>query len=424
MFPLTPWAGPRSSFVQPVEPPFVDPDEGGLISISFNPAWLPYVLGALTQLTQLTTWIGDDDAKRLAVERATGLMNLIGLPAATSVPGEPPPPTVTTRYNPTTHTVQTTTDGGTTWVDAPGSDPRKNSPLPPQTGTNAACNSAASERKYLTRWVGVLQLTGATGVTATGLGYAILALLLDLSGPWAILFEVIVTASLGLLDAGLTAINIALDDANLDLIECTIFCHLNSSNQLDETRLGEVQADITALIGGTSATIINIILGLQGVGGINSAMALKLDTDDCSGCGCTWCYKFNFLTDDGSFGGTFGGWNPGVGWQSIRDSTNTRLGVTRSVPAGATVTYVRIIGVAGAASGGGSRVVNVGTGLTGGVGGTLPTTTGAFDRNFSGSQALTTLYFELDTAGNQNVNKVTSLELHGTGVNPFGPNNC
>lgn len=430
MFPLTPWAGPRSSFVQPVEPPSVDPDEGGLITISFNPAWLPYVLGALTQLTQLTTWIGDDDAKRLAVERATGLMNLIGLPAATSVPGEPPSPTIVTRYDTDCACVQTSTDGGVTWDDAPGSDPRTSSPLPPQTGSNADCNSAASERKYLTRFVGVLQITGDTGVTATGLGYAILALLLDLSGPWAIIFEVVVAAALGFISAGLTAINLAFDDGNLDILECDLFCVLNGATALTADTFAQWQTLITSDIGGTDATILNAALTLQGVGGVNSAMALKLDTDDCSGCGCTWCYTFDFTAAQGgwvsfSSGGTgciYGAWVPGLGWQSIYNcdsgSHNTEIRIFINAP-GASVTGCTIVYDAAIAP---TEIAAVNFQYDGaGTSGTDQV------KIFSGAITAVADQWRVDLyhGGGSNASFVLkSVTFEGTGSNPFGVDNC
>lgn len=298
MWENTPFSQPRSSFEQSVTPPDVDPDTGGLVSVYFNPAWLAYVLGALTQLQQPTTWTGTDAEKQLAVDRAILLSNLIGYPIAAPPPGQPPTPPPLTRYDSGCDCVQTSIDGGATWTDTPGADPREQSPLAPQTGVNSRCNSAASERKYLVRFSEVLQITGGTGVTATGLAYSILALLTELSGPWAIIFDVIVGASLGLLSAGLTAINSALSDTNLDLLECILYCQLDSLNRLSDVGLTQIQAAVTAQIGGTDATIINLILALQGFGGINSAMALKLDTDDCSGCAsCNWsvCIDLTWL---------------------------------------------------------------------------------------------------------------------------------
>lgn len=324
----SPFAQARSSFEEPVTPPDVDPDAGGLISVSFNPAWLPYVLGALTQLQQPSTWDGDDAAKQLAISRAILLSNLVGYPLI-SVPGtEPGTPPPVTRYNPDCDCVQTSTDGGVTWDDAPGADPRNQSPLSPQTGINASCNSAASLRKYLVRFTGVLQGVGGAGVTATGLGYSIIGVLIELSGPWAIIADVAVAASLGFIAAGLSAINDAFSDTNLDAIECILYCELNGNTQLNATSLGAVEDQIDSQIGGTSATIIKAVLNLMGFGGINSAMALKLDTDDCSSCGCDWCHTFDFTVDNGGWtvvppGGWAGGQYGAGGWTTTDKSTGT-----------------------------------------------------------------------------------------------------
>lgn len=203
------------------------------------------------------------------------------------------------RYNPDTDQVEYSPDGGATWEPNPSGDPRLVSPLPPQTGDNAACNSAASFVRYMAKWREVLQSIATPGITVTGVAYGMLGYLADLTGPWAVLFEFIVAAATTLATAGLSAIDAALDVGNLDTLECIVYCHLNADNQLDAAALSQVQGDVTDQIGGTDATIINLLMTVMGYGGINSAMALKLDTDDCSGCGCNPCpTPFGSMGDD------------------------------------------------------------------------------------------------------------------------------
>lgn len=353
-----------------------------------------------------------------------------------------------TRYNPDCNCVEYTPDGGTTWEPNPSGDPRLTSPLPPQTGTNAACNSAASERKYLTRWHEVLQTVGGTGTTATGLGYGILALLLDLSGPWAIVFDVIVAAALGFIDAGLTAINTAFSDAHLDLIECIIYCHLNSNNQLDAGRLSSIQSDVSTLIGGTSATIINAVLALQGFGGINSAMALKLDTDDCSGCdACNWCYtwpgvnvpSWQFYPDAMWSGGARGQFSASK-WTAVKRTSGAPVSVEvmmRILPSFATtitridVTFTKTAGTFNSAAQdiilkdspngyyNGTTVLAVNA--SGHAAGTW-TWTGSTVVNAE----LTIWMFgsSYTSTGTDGALSITGITIHGTGSNPFGSNNC
>jgi hypothetical protein len=74
-----PFAHPTSSFNTPVQAPSSDPDEGVLVQATFNAEWLPYVLGALYQLTLQTTWKGTPEEILEAQYRAIILMHLFGV---------------------------------------------------------------------------------------------------------------------------------------------------------------------------------------------------------------------------------------------------------------------------------------------------------------------------------------------------------
>ncbi len=74
----------QSSFENAVVIPSSDPDEGELTTVCFSIAWLPYVLGALSQLQQRDTWIGTDDEKTEAIGLATNLIELFDVPACPS----------------------------------------------------------------------------------------------------------------------------------------------------------------------------------------------------------------------------------------------------------------------------------------------------------------------------------------------------
>jgi len=64
---------PELSFPQAVNPPAVDPDEGETFLYAYNPAWSKVLAAACDQMLQYTSWIGDDDEKKLAVDRALSL---------------------------------------------------------------------------------------------------------------------------------------------------------------------------------------------------------------------------------------------------------------------------------------------------------------------------------------------------------------
>ncbi len=75
---------PSVSFPVAVNPPQVDPDEGTTIAVAYNPEWGPVLSAACEQLTQYASWIGTDDEKKLAVNRATNLEILLRTPLAAS----------------------------------------------------------------------------------------------------------------------------------------------------------------------------------------------------------------------------------------------------------------------------------------------------------------------------------------------------
>ena len=68
------------SFPQELTPPDVDPDEGETLLYAYNPAWSKVLAAACDQMLQYTSWIGDDDEKKLAVNRALTLKILLQTP--------------------------------------------------------------------------------------------------------------------------------------------------------------------------------------------------------------------------------------------------------------------------------------------------------------------------------------------------------
>jgi microcystin-dependent protein len=78
VLPDDPEAEALSSFQVPTEPPASDPDAGDMVHICFSAAWLPYVLGAVMQLFEQTTWETDDpDLLLLTQQRVDKLLYLM-----------------------------------------------------------------------------------------------------------------------------------------------------------------------------------------------------------------------------------------------------------------------------------------------------------------------------------------------------------
>jgi len=76
MWPNSPFADSRGSFVVPVLPPTVDPDSSPTKSVTLSCAWLPFVRGALKQLLLQSTWDTDDAGLDLVQQRVFNLIDL------------------------------------------------------------------------------------------------------------------------------------------------------------------------------------------------------------------------------------------------------------------------------------------------------------------------------------------------------------
>jgi len=79
---------PTSSFNFPVQAPDVDPDTGVFVSVCFNPAWLPYVIGCVKQLTNPATWsVATESDMDTVLQRVDTLLNLFAEGCPVSVTG-------------------------------------------------------------------------------------------------------------------------------------------------------------------------------------------------------------------------------------------------------------------------------------------------------------------------------------------------
>jgi len=80
---------PAPSFKYPIPLPDIPPDEGDLIYVGYNPAWIPALMGAVTQLELPSTWQGDHDQIIAALNEVSLLKFQLTEPAA--IGGVPTP---------------------------------------------------------------------------------------------------------------------------------------------------------------------------------------------------------------------------------------------------------------------------------------------------------------------------------------------
>jgi len=73
------WFSQRPSFREPVTPPGAAPCDAPLVCISVNALWVPYILGALTQLAQPSTWkVDTEDARHEVLGQVQDLIANMG----------------------------------------------------------------------------------------------------------------------------------------------------------------------------------------------------------------------------------------------------------------------------------------------------------------------------------------------------------
>jgi len=188
------------------------------------------------------------------------------------------------RYNPDTDTVQSNING--TWTDNPDADPRTQTTFPARITSDPACDAARSVADALKAQID--QTIEAVNNAKTAFTIAGLILGLFTFG----VFDIFIAIALGIanvmIDAGGTALAAALSPATYDTLTNILFCHFTSGGRLEEGGLDAAMSDVSDQIGGLGATILNAMLALAGVGGVNNLAALGTSTGDCSGaeCGC------------------------------------------------------------------------------------------------------------------------------------------
>lgn len=186
------------------------------------------------------------------------------------------------RYDADTDAVQRFVNGE--WVDAPESDPRTHTTFPPRITSDPRCDAAQSVADALQSQIAPI----LTAIDNSATAFTIAGLILSIFtfGVYAIFIGLALGIGNVMLDAGSTAIGAALTDTAFETLRCILFCQMNDSGRLKPGRLGEVQTEVSDMIGGLGATILNAMLALAGEGGINNLAAIGTSTGDCSECGC------------------------------------------------------------------------------------------------------------------------------------------
>jgi hypothetical protein len=214
------------------------------------------------------------------------------------------------RYNPTTHGIEYSPDGGTTWNADPTDDPRHSAKFakPLKTTGDVRCDSAASMVEWIAQFIDYETNLLVIGAEITGLANAVL-IFFDLLAPWAILIDELITVAGTIFDIGATALTTAFAGDTYDLLLCCFECNIHSDGTVTPNDLENVQAQISDDLNATAALIVNLILSTQGEMGLQNAGTLYDVAGDCDACDCGWraCIDLTAALAPFSFVGTSGG---------------------------------------------------------------------------------------------------------------------
>lgn len=331
------------------------------------------------------------------------------------------------RYNESTDQVEMLIDG--VWTPAPGSDPRRQTTLPPRITADTRCDAAQSVADALEGQISQI----LTAIDNAGTVYTIAGLILGLLafGPFGIFIGIALFLADQMLSAGTATIEAALPPSAYETLTCILWCYMDTNGRLDEGGLATVQSEVTAQIGGIGAVILNQMLALAGEGGINNLAAAGTSTGDCDECDCAgWCYEWIALGEspDWVMSGSqpFGNYGylytEGWGTSQIGGVIGTRpdgysaMIIDTTLPS-RTITQVEIWVTGGAATLRRVGFPNVYSGFV-----NMTFASGRWVVTGSWNVTQIRIFFECFTLNNPC--KLTKIRLTGLGNNPFGADNC
>lgn len=227
-------------------------------------------------------------------------------------PDEITPPTI--RYNVDCDCIQTTFDGGDTWTDSPGSDPRSSPAFraPANATADPRCNAAANMVALLQQLIAA-DLAADNAAALVVLWFGILVFAFPFLGWVADLLLLIAD---GIITIGATAINSAFTPTVYDDLLCVFLNHIDDDGQMSDAQLADIYSDIAAEFDLTVQAVFGLHSSALGAVGWSNAGALGTETGDCSGCchDLAGCFIWDFQTTENQLGwavDTSGRWNAG-----------------------------------------------------------------------------------------------------------------
>jgi len=423
-----------------IQPPAVGIQEEPTACIKINKTWLAQIQAMIRPASFPEWWAGTLSENRFARQQVRQLMYVLGLEEECGDMAICCEPQIYLyRLNPETGRQEKSSDGGVTWTPS-GSDPiystQQQPPIVRDDVDTTKCDAASNFSEHFNDIIVGSSENLGTAVTIVELAGGLAALLLDI-------FIIIVTEGAGAalvvsisgaIFTGITAAFVegkAAFDAywtadRKDQIFCAAYCTIGDNGAFSQTQWEDFKHKVRAtLTPGAALDMVMTEVNAAGyVGANNMASYGAAGSGDCSDCHCddTWCKTWDF-TDD-CYDDLWSSYQPtsnpsvfntactdGIGWQTTNGSPNySIIKIAMNTSSLTRVTFTldpltdatAFLGILPSATG--DQLVNYAVN----------------DRFFDGTEPTGT-YLAI---GQRDRAVLTSVTLHGTGVNPWGADNC
>lgn len=197
------------------------------------------------------------------------------------------------RYDETNDVVQYSPDGGTTWIDDPGSDPRLHNAYPPPDTDDPRCDAAARMTGLLIDYEQQLEDLAQAGAATAEIATAILLFLafIPLIG---VLTAVFVGISLQVVTVGYAALHAAFLGFDWSAIQCQLYQQVDNLGNITDGGYEAFYAWMESNYTGTVLSFLELMLSSLGRAGLNDAAATRGETGDCSSICSGYCYEWDF----------------------------------------------------------------------------------------------------------------------------------
>lgn len=401
-------------------------DAAPLVCLCINSEWASHVSGVIERLLYEDVWLGTDEEIDFAIHE---IERFLATMSCFDCGGNDPPPQY--RYNDQGR-LEKSTDGGQTWNPADAEDPRFNSPifppLPPDTPDATRCRAAENAKIAIHDMVDQFIAEGATWAGIAGATAALLALLFVFITLGAATPAVVGLAA-AILSAGVTAIDAAFTPAVYTTLRCILYCACKDDGSWDAAAWEQVKSEINAQFTGVVHSILSKQIDALGPAGLTNAgrtdISGPVSCNDCTDCPQEWCYTFDFTASDGGWAayGAGASYAAGTGWRTVAGVGGYVAYIQKSISQTTTVTSVKLEFAWDSTPPRSNGFIKYGAVNRTFNPGNSPQTASGLAVN------PTLIQVAIGNGSNQGngtgtLGEITRVTVTGTGVNPFGTDNC